>query len=261
MSDEIRGLLRAFRDGDVGEDEIIEKLVDQPYEEHLLGKFDHLRQARTGIPEVIFAEGKMPSEVAAIFDRYLERDEQLVASRVTEEILAGLGDRLASLEHFERARIVATKKPTIDERRETVLVISAGSLDVPVAEEVVVMSQLLGNPTKRLFDVGVAGISRLAANLGDMEQAGIVVVVAGMDGALPSVVGGLARQPVIAVPTSVGYGASFEGVAPLLTMLNGCSAGTAVMNIDNGFGAAVMATKINQFGQRMVNDGGDGDER
>lgn len=245
-------MLRAFREGDVEEDEIIDKLVRQPYEEHMLGRFDHLREARTGIPEAILAEGKNPAEVAAIFDQYLERGEPLMATRVTEAILKGLGDRVEALDHYEEARIVATGRPQIIEERETVLVISAGALDRRVAEEVVVTSQLLGNPTQRLYDVGVAGLARLAVDLGRVDEAGIVIVVAGMDGALPSVVGGLAPQPVIAVPTSVGYGASFDGLAPLLTMLNACSPGTAVLNIDNGFGAAVLATKINQFGMRMV---------
>ena len=261
MSDEIRQLLRRFQNGEVEEDDVVDRLVRQPYEEHLLGRFDHLREARTGIPEAIFAEGKDPDEIAAIFDRYMERDEQLIATRVTDEILEGLGERIDDLEHYEEARIVSTKRPDVDDRRQQVLVISAGTLDRPVAEEVVMTSQLLGNPTNRLFDVGVAGIARLAVNLGDVDEAGIVIVVAGMDGALPSVVGGLAPQPVIAVPTSVDYGASFEGVAPLLTMLNACSPGTAVMNIDNGFGAAVLAAKINQFGQRMARNGEGGDDQ
>jgi len=261
VSDQIRQLLRRFQDGDVEEDEVVERLLRQPYEEHLLGRFDHLREARTGIPEAIFAEGKNPEEVAAIFDRYLERDEQLIATRVTDDILQGLSDRIDDLEHYEEAGMVSTKSPDVDEQRQDVLVISAGSLDRPVAQEVVMTSRLLGNPTNRLFDVGVAGIARLAVNLGDVDEAGIVIVVAGMDGALPSVVGGLAPQPVIAVPTSVGYGASFEGVAPLLTMLNACSPGTAVMNIDNGFGAAVLATKINQFGQRMAQQQEPGDDQ
>ncbi len=251
MSDVLREMLRAYRDGEVGEEEILQKLVRQPFEEHLIGRFDHLREARTGIPEAILAEGKDPGDVASIFQDYLERDEMLVATRVTDAVVAGLSDQIDDVEHFETARIVSTKIPEVDERRESVLVISAGSLDRPVAEEVAVTSRLLGNPTDRLFDVGVAGLARLAVDLGAVDRAGIVIVVAGMDGALASVVGGLARQPVIAVPTSVGYGASFDGVAPLLSMLNGCSPGTAVMNIDNGFGAAVLATKINQFGLRI----------
>ena len=255
MSDSLRELLRAYRAGEVEEEEVLQEVVRNPFEEHLIGRFDQHREVRTGIPEAILAEGKDPSAVAAIFDRYMERGQPLMATRVTSEILDGLGDRLEELEYFERARIVATRTPPVDQDRQTVLIISAGSLDAPVAEEAAVTSRLLANPTERLFDVGVAGLARLAVDLGRVEEAGILVVVAGMDGALPSVVAGLARQPVIAVPTSVGYGASFRGVAPLLTMLNSCSPGTAVMNIDNGFGAAVLATKINQFGLRMAAQG------
>jgi hypothetical protein len=247
MSDDIRELLRAFKEGEVEEDEVIQRMVRQPFEEHMLGKFDHHREARTGIPEAILAEGKDPSEVADIFETYLERGDRLLATRVTDEILEGLADHMPDLHHYPDARIVSTYRPEAVEDRPSVLVISAGSLDRSVAREVSVSSELLGNPTDTLFDVGVAGLTRLASHLDDMERAGILVVVAGMDGALPSVVGGLAQQPVIAVPTSVGYGASFEGVAPLLTMLNACSPGTAVMNIDNGFGAAVLATKINRL--------------
>ena len=252
MSDVLRDLLRAFRAGEVQEEEVLQKISQQPFEEHLIGRFDHLREARTGIPEAIYSEGKDPAAVAAIFDQYMARGEMLMATRVTSEILEGLGDRLDELIHHEEARIVTTREPDLVEGRSSVLVISAGSSDRKVAEEAAVTSRLLGNPTERLFDVGVAGLNRLLVELGRMKRAGILVVVAGMDGALPSVVGGLASQPVISVPTSVGYGASFGGIAPLLTMLNACSPGTAVMNIDNGFGAAVLATKINQFGRRMV---------
>lgn len=260
MSDELRRLLREFRQGELDEDEVLEKLARRPFEEHLLGRFDHLREARTGIPEAILAEGKPPAEVVDLFDRYLERGESLMATRLTDEIVEKMGDRLERMEYFPEARIAATRMPEVDDGRETVLVISAGTLDRPVAEEVAVTSRLLRNPTERLFDVGVAGLARLAVDLERVDEAGIVVVVAGMDGALPSVVGGLARQPVIAVPTRVGYGANFEGLAPLLTMLNSCSPGTAVMNIDNGFGAAVLATKINQFGRRMVESAGGSDD-
>lgn len=253
--------MRAFREGEVEEDEVIQKLVRQPFEEHLIGRFDHLREARTGIPEAILAEGKDPQAVAEIFAAYMKREEMLIATRVTPPILVALGEKLDDLDHYERARIVATKKAEPVEERGTVMVISAGSLDQGVAEEAAVTSELLGNPTERIFDCGVAGLARLVVELGRVDEAGILIVVAGMDGALPSVVGGLASQPVIAVPTSVGYGANLAGIAPLLTMLNACSPGTAVMNIDNGFGAAVLATKINQFGQRAVRRAGEEDEQ
>lgn len=250
MSDKIRELLRQFRDGDVDEDEVMQRLVRQPFEEHMLGRFDNHREARTGIPEAILAEGKDPESVADIFASYLERDDQLIATRVTDAVLDGLGELMPELVHWPKARILATQQPTPDEDRHTVMVISAGALDQAVAEEAAVTAELLGNPVERVFDVGVAGLTRFASQLSRFDEAGIVVVVAGMDGALPSVVGGLAVQPVIAVPTSVGYGSSFDGIAPLLTMLNSCSPGTAVQNIDNGFGAAVLATKMNQLASR-----------
>lgn len=245
MSNKIRRLLADFREGHVSEDEVIQRLVRQPFEEHLLGRFDHQREARTGIPEVILAEGKPPEEVAEIFRQYAERGEQLVATRVTPSITEALGDLLPHLHYFAEARIVTTCPPRIDPARSTVLVISAGTLDRAVAEEAAVSARMFGNPTEVVYDVGVAGLSRLAPELSRLDRAGIVIVVAGMDGALPSVVGGLARQPVIAVPTSAGYGASFGGLSALLAMLNSCVPGTAVMNIDNGFGAAALATKIN----------------
>lgn len=251
MSDVVRELLRAYRDGEVAEDEVVDRLVRQPFEEHLIGRFDHMREARTGIPEAILAEGKDPLAVAEIFERYARAGDQLIATRVTAPILEALRPQLDGLQHYKVARIVSTLPAQIEEERATVCVISAGALDRPVAEEVAVTSRLLGNPTREIFDVGVAGLNRLVVELGTIEKAGILVVVAGMDGALPSVIGGLASQPVIAVPTSVGYGASFKGVAALLTMLNACSPGTGVMNIDNGFGAAVLATKINHFGVRV----------
>ncbi|MFU8802701.1 MAG: nickel pincer cofactor biosynthesis protein LarB [Bradymonadaceae bacterium] len=252
MSEKLKALLKEYRDGEVSEDEIIQRLVRQPFEEHILGRFDHLREARTGIPEAILAEGKEPEAVADIFASYVERGDPLIATRVTKPIVDAMGNLMEDLHFFPRARILSTYAPKPDETRQTVLIVSAGALDRPVAEEVAVTAGLMSNPTEMILDVGVAGMTRFATQLSRLDRCGIVVVVAGMDGVLPSLVGGLARQPVIAVPTSVGYGASFKGVAALLTMLNSCSPGTAVMNIDNGFGAAVLATKINQLVSRCV---------
>lgn len=244
MPEGLHELLELFRAGEVEADEVVQRLVRQPFEEHLIGKFDQHREARTGLPEVILGEGKDPGAVADIFRTYLERGDALIASRVTAPILDALEPLLDRLNHYPKARLVTTHRPEIDESRGTVLVVTAGALDVPVAEEAAVMCELMRNPTRRLYDVGVAGISRLASNLSSLEEAQVIIVVAGMDGVLPSLVGGLARQPIIAVPTSVGYGSAFGGIAPLLTMLNSCAAGVAVMNIDNGFGAAMHATKI-----------------
>ncbi len=250
MSDKIQKLLAAFKAGEIDDDEVIQRLVRQPFEEHMLGRFDHHREARTGIPEAILAEGKDPEAVRDIFEKYVARDEQLIATRVGDEIIDALGELMPELHWFPDARIVATQMPEPLEDRHTIMVISAGALDRCVAEEAAVTAELLSNPVDRVLDVGVAGLTRFATELDRFDKAGIIIVCAGMDGALPSVVGGLAIQPVIAVPTSVGYGASFNGIAPLLTMLNSCSPGTAVQNIDNGFGAAVLATKMNQLACR-----------
>lgn len=247
MSDQIRDLLRKYRAGEIEEDHIIQRLVRQPYEEHLLGRFDAYREARTGIPEVVLAEGKRSEEVVDIFETYLEDGRRLIATRADEAVLEAVEPIAEDLYYFEGAQILSTFRPDPEDHRRTVLIVSAGTSDRNVALEGAITARLLGNPTETLFDVGVAGLTRLAGNLDQLDEAGIVVVVAGMDGALPSVIAGLAQQPVIAVPTSVGYGANFDGVAPLLTMLNSCSPGTAVMNIDNGFGAGVLATKINRL--------------
>lgn len=254
MSKNIRELLSAFREGEVSQEEVIQRLVRQPFEEHLLGRLDHHREARTGIPEVVLAEDKEPNEVADLFQTYLERGEQLVATRVSDAILGQLDEHRSRLHYFEDARILATHAPGVDETRYDVLTVSAGSLDRPVAEEAAVASRLLGNPTDVVHDVGVAGLSRITPDLSRLDEAGVVIVVAGMEGALPSLVGGMARQPVIAVPTSAGYGANFEGLSALLTMLNSCVPGTAVMNIDNGFGAAALATKINLLANQARSD-------
>ncbi len=246
--DKMRQLLSAFQAGDATIDEVLEATAKRPFEEHLIGKFDHQREVRTGVPEAILAEGKPPAAVTAILRDYLDRDLQLVATRVDAPLLAALGPLRERLFVDEVARIIATKPPAEPvSGRPEVLVLSAGALDQPVAREAALMSELLGNPTAAINDVGVAGLQRLLSQLDRLSGAGVIIVVAGMDGALPSVVAGLVRQPVIAVPTSVGYGASFGGVAALLTMLNSCAPGVAVMNIDNGYGAAVTATKITRL--------------
>lgn len=245
--EDIKQLLERYKAGEVAQEEIIDRLIRKPYEEHLIGRFDTDREARTGIPEAILAEGKDPQAVAQIMRTYYERGQQLIATRVTAPIWEALGE-LCEVLYIDRvARIAATQAPVEAPDRGQVLVISAGTLDKPVALEASTMCALLGNPVETVFDVGVAGLNRLLPELYRLDRVSIIIVVAGMDGALPSVIGGLAKQPIIAVPTSVGYGASFQGIAPLLTMLNTCAPGVSVMNIDNGFGAAVMATKINQL--------------
>lgn len=247
--EQLEPLLRALARGDIQADEALTRVRRAAGIEQLpIGRFDTGRVRRTGVPEAILAEGKRPEDVAATFARFLGRDEQLIATRVTPPILEALAPQLDRLLHEPEARIVSIHPPASIQGRGQALVLSAGTLDVPVAREAAHTSALLGNPTELITDVGVAGIHRLFSQLERVRAADVIIVAAGMDGALPSVVAGLVEVPVIAVPTSVGYGASFEGVAALLTMLNSCAPGVAVCNIDNGFGAGVLAAKILRAG-------------
>jgi NCAIR mutase (PurE)-related protein len=207
---------------------------------------------RTGLPEVIFSEGKTSSQVKNIF-LAMETNQTtgiVMATRMKKEMFDEIG--LENLKYFETARIASYTDPReVSRKPGKVLVMCAGTSDLPVAEEAAVTLELMGYHTKRIYDVGVAGIHRLLSHQDEVREAHVVICCAGMDGALPSVVGGLAEAPVIAVPTSVGYGAAFHGVAPLLTMLNSCSTGVGVVNIDNGFGAAMLAAHILNVGGRM----------
>ena len=242
---DLDALLDALERGDISRKDLLLAMRQHTGIEHLpVGTFDTGRQARTGIPEAILAEGKRPADVARSLEIYRKRGEQLIATRVTPPILEALATIMPNLYHHEQARIVSTLPPGTPTHPGHVAVLSAGTLDLPVAHEAAQMSMLFGHHTSTLFDVGVAGIHRLFSQLESIQSADVIIVVAGMDGALPSVVAGLVATPVIAVPTSVGYGASFGGVAALLTMLNSCAPGVAVCNIDNGFGAAVLASKI-----------------
>lgn len=245
MSDQLHRLLDDFKEGRVGRDEVVQRITRHPFEEHMLGRFDHRREERTGIPEVILADGKSPEQLRDFFGDYLQREERAFATRVSSKMAEKVGWPSEGLFYDEQARILSTTEPAVDQDLPTVLVISAGTADAPVAREAAVSARLLENPTQEVADVGVAGVGRLATELSRLDQAGIVIVVAGMDGVLPSLVASLARQPVIGVPTSAGYGASLGGLSALTTMLNSCVPGLAVMNIDNGFGAACLATKIN----------------
>lgn len=253
MSDRLHRMLEAFREGSVTREEVVQRITRHPFEEHLLGRFDHLREERTGIPEVILAEGKSTEELRDFFEDYLEREERAFATRVTRAVADGIGWPRDGLVYDEQARILSTGEPAVDPELPTVLVVSAGTADGPVAREAAVSSRLLGNPAQEVSDVGVAGIGRLTPELSRLDEAGIVIVVAGMDGVLPSLVASLSRQPVIGVPTSTGYGASLGGLSALTTMLNSCVPGLAVMNVDNGFGAACLATKINGLVRQNLN--------
>jgi NCAIR mutase (PurE)-related protein len=254
----LRSLLEDVRKGIVSVHEALERLRDLPYEDLGFAKLDHHRSLRTGFPEVIFCPGKTVEHILAIAGRLRERSHKVLATRATPEVAEALNKRFPSAIYHNTARIVVIPGRQIDNQRRgeeggspssshmgTILVLTAGTADIPVAEEAAVTASELGSPVERIYDVGVAGLHRLLDKREMLFSAKVLIVVAGMEGALASVVGGLVRRPVIAVPTSVGYGASFEGLAALLAMLNSCATGVCVMNIDNGFGAGYFAHLIN----------------
>lgn len=244
---QITRLLEEVKDGSLTVEDALKKLNNLPFENLGFAHVDHHRALRTGFPEVIFCEGKRSDQVVAIAERLTERNS-LLATRVDEPTGEALLTALPRAEHNALARTVHLIHPEAEqpETRGRIAVASAGTSDLPVAEEAAVTATVMGNEVERIFDVGVAGIHRLFAYRERLIEASVIVVVAGMEGALPSVVGGIVEGPVIAVPTSVGYGASFGGLAALLGMLNSCSAGVTVVNIDNGFGAGYAASLINR---------------
>jgi pyridinium-3,5-biscarboxylic acid mononucleotide synthase len=241
----VRDLLSRVADGSVPVDSALASLAHEPTESLGFATIDHHRALRQGFPEVVYGAGKTTEQLVAIAQRIAERGDGVLATRVADESVPALLAALPGAQHNTLARTVVLRaaEPPVP-ARGTALIVTAGTSDLPVAEEAAVTAAAMGCGAERLNDVGVAGIHRVLANRGALEHAAVVIVVAGMDGALASVVGGLVRVPVIAVPTSVGYGASFGGIAPLLTMLNSCAAGVTVVNIDNGFGAAVAAARI-----------------
>ncbi len=238
-------MLESLQQGALSVDEALARLRDLPYEDLGFAAIDHHRELRTGFPEVVLGEGKTPEQVASIAEKLAARGDRLLITRAGVEAYRLVKERLPDAVYNATARAVTldrSKQP----RRPGVAVCCAGTSDLPVAEEAAVTAELMGSAVDRLFDVGVAGIHRLLDKIETLRAAKALVVVAGMEGALPSVVAGLVAAPVIAVPTSVGYGASFRGLAPLLAMLNSCAAGVAVVNIDNGFGAGYTAAVINR---------------
>lgn len=218
-----------------------------PFEDLGFAKVDHHRALRAGMPEVIFGPGKDPTHLASIFENLVSHGNNVLATRVTTEQVRAVRKKYRKTEHNQLARTLSLKQK--DERlgKGRVVIVSAGTSDVPVAEEAAVTAELMGNEVGRIYDVGVAGIHRLLAHKDALSEARVLIVCAGMEGALPSVVGGLVGVPVIAVPTSIGYGASFGGLTALLGMMNSCASNVTVVNIDNGFGAAYVATLINRL--------------
>ncbi len=239
-------MLQAVADGNVAPQDALAQLRTLPFEDLGFARVDHHRALRTGYPETIFCQGKTPAQVVAIAQRLAAAESVALATRVEEDTAASLVDRFPTADHDEVARtVVIWPDENRPDPRGLVLVVSAGTSDLPVAQEAVVTSSTMGAKTEGIFDVGVAGIHRLLAYRERLTEARVIVVVAGMEGALASVVGGLVDAPVIAVPTSVGYGASFGGLSALLTMLNSCASGVLTCNIDNGYGAGYAAALIN----------------
>lgn len=249
----LQNLLHAVAQGDVSPDAAFDKLKHFDYEPVSdFAKVDHHRALRTGFPEVIWGQDKTPDQIVQIFNALHQRNPVVMATRIESSVYDQLRVQIPDLQYYELARIAAMVPPHHPPRYAGIItLLSAGTADLPVAEEAAVTAELSGFTVKRLWDVGVAGIHRLLNNRQVINDAHVLIVVAGMEGALPSVVAGLADCPVIAVPTSIGYGASFAGLAPLLTMLNSCAVGVGVVNIDNGFGAAMLAGQILRAAQKL----------
>jgi pyridinium-3,5-biscarboxylic acid mononucleotide synthase len=242
----LKKLFGQVRQGKLSPDEAVERLRHLPFEDLGFAKLDHHRALRQGMPEVIFAQGKTPSQIAEIFQRLAAHGGNVLATRATEEQYAAVAAAMPQAEFRPLARTIVLKRDRKRHGKGVIVVVSAGTSDIPVAEEAVVTAELMGNKVQHIYDVGVAGIHRLLAHRGTLTKARVIVVCAGMEGALPSVVGGLVGVPVIAVPTSVGYGAAFQGLAALLGMMNSCASNVSVVNIDNGFGAGYVASLINR---------------
>ena len=243
----LRKLMEQVRAGRLSPDEAVSRLRHMPFEDLGFAKIDHHRRLRAGMPEVIFSQGKTPAQVGQIFKRMTAHGGNVLATKADPQHFRAVRKLVRKAEYRELARAVILQQDPERYGKGTVAVISAGTSDIPAAEEAVVTAEVMGNEVAHLYDVGVAGIHRLLLNKKVLESARVVIVCAGMEGALPSVVGGLVSVPVIAVPTSVGYGASFSGLAALLGMLNSCASNVSVVNIDNGFGAGYVASMINRL--------------
>lgn len=246
-AESLRKLFEEVRRGKITADDAVGRLRHLPFEDLGFAKVDHHRALRAGMPEVIFGEGKTPRQTAEIFTKLAKRNPNVLVTRASEEQFRAVRRKSKKAEYLGLARTIVLARDATKYGKGTIAVVSAGTSDIPVAEEAVATAEIMGNDVEHLYDVGVAGIHRLLANRGTLTKARVVIVCAGMEGALPSVVGGLVGVPVIAVPTSVGYGAAFKGLAALLGMMNSCASNVSVVNIDNGFGAGYVASLINRL--------------
>ena len=246
MSERIKKILKDFKRGRISVEKAVDIFKDLPYKDIGFAKIDNHRSLRRGFPEVVFGKGKTPEQIIKIAKRIISHDGILLITRADRKTFSKLKKICPKAQFDKRAGIIKYRKSPPVFKNGTVLIITAGTADLPVAEEARATLEVMGNRTETLYDVGVAGLHRILDKKGILEKANVIIVIAGMEGALASVVSGLVSKPVIAVPTSVGYGASFAGIAPLLTMMNCCSPGVSVVNIDNGFGAGYFASLINK---------------
>ena len=244
---EIKNLLTDIKNGSKSVEDALEVLQNFPYTELGFAKIDHHREMRTGYPEIVYCAGKTAEQVAGIFKVMAAKETNVVGTRADEKIFESVKAIIPDAVYYPVARIISVQRKKTESPSTKIAVITAGTSDMPVAEEAAVTAELLGNKVVRIYDAGVAGIHRLVDKLPEIRSCRVIIVIAGMEGALASVVGGLVDKPVIAVPTSVGYGANFGGISALLAMLTSCSSGVTVVNIDNGFGAGFSASMINQM--------------
>lgn len=247
--DNLMQLLEQVKQGSLSVENAMKQLKDLPFEDLGYAKVDHHRHIRNGYPEVIYCEGKTIEQISGIVEKLIAKQNNIMATRASEKVFKAIQNIDNNCVYHKTARIVVVNQKKIEYTENIIAVISAGTADIPVAEEAAVTAETMGNTVDRIFDVGVSGIHRLFANMDRLNRATVIVVVAGMEGALASIVGGLVDKPVIAVPTSIGYGANFGGLSALLTMLNSCANGIGVVNIDNGFGAGYLANNINRLGE------------
>jgi NCAIR mutase (PurE)-related protein len=244
---EIENLLNEVKSGEKSIEEALEILKTFPYSDLGFARIDHHREIRTGYPEIIYCAGKTIDQAKVIFKTMSEHGNNVIGTRACESMFEAVKEILPEAVFYKEARIISIKKKNVEIPLTSIAVITAGTSDMPVAEEAAVTAELLGNNVLRIYDAGVAGIHRLVDKLPEIRKCRVVIVIAGMEGALASVVGGLIDKPIIAVPTSVGYGANFGGISALLAMLTSCSTGVTVVNIDNGFGAGFSASMINRL--------------
>lgn len=246
-SESLRKMLEDVKNGQLSVDAALSDLKKLPFEDLGFAKVDHHRNIRNGYPEVIYCQGKTLEQIRMIVEKLMQQNNNIMATRASREVFENILKITDDAVYYEDARIVVVKKREIIKSQKMIAVVTAGTSDIPVAEEAAVTCETMGQCVERVYDVGVAGIHRLFARTDTIMKANVVIVIAGMEGALASVVSGLVDKPVIAVPTSVGYGANFGGLSALLTMLNSCATGIGVVNIDNGFGAGFLAAMINKL--------------